>query len=118
MGSCGNEHWHIQCTFPHDYFLFCELSYSAIQKCVAKPLRKHSWVVCLFLSRNVEELLIRVLIIILSQVAKLMQPSVIWIGEAEKMFYKKVPKEEKEVFLSKTLNMVLFVWQLKAYVCV
>lgn len=31
-----------------------------------------------------------------------MQPSVIWIGEAEKMFYKKVPKEEKEVFLSKT----------------
>ncbi len=26
-----------------------------------------------------------------------MQPSVIWIGEAEKMFYKKVPKEEKEV---------------------
>lgn len=30
-----------------------------------------------------------------------MQPSVIWIGEAEKMFYKKVPKEEKEVFLGK-----------------
>lgn len=27
-----------------------------------------------------------------------MQPSVVWIGEAEKMFYKKVPKEEKEVF--------------------
>jgi len=26
-----------------------------------------------------------------------MQPSVIWIGDAEKMFYKKVPKEEKEV---------------------
>ena len=26
-----------------------------------------------------------------------MQPSVIWVGDAEKMFYKKVPKEEKEV---------------------
>ena len=26
-----------------------------------------------------------------------MQPSVVWIGDAEKMFYKKVPKEEKEV---------------------
>lgn len=37
-----------------------------------------------------------------------MQPSVIWIGEAEKMFYKKVPKEEKEVFLSKwQLNSVM-----------
>lgn len=46
-----------------------------------------------------------------------MQPSVIWIGEAEKMFYKKVPKEEKEVFLSKMLNMVLLVWQLKARLC-
>ncbi|KAI4872327.1 hypothetical protein NFI96_027755 [Prochilodus magdalenae] len=31
------------------------------------------------------------------KVARLMQPSVIWIGEAEKMFYKKVPKEEKEL---------------------
>lgn len=31
------------------------------------------------------------------QVARLMQPSVIWIGDAEKMFYKKVPKDEKEV---------------------
>ncbi|KAJ8336500.1 hypothetical protein SKAU_G00377200 [Synaphobranchus kaupii] len=30
------------------------------------------------------------------KVAKLMQPSVIWIGGAEKMFYKKVPKEEKD----------------------
>ncbi|KAG9332190.1 hypothetical protein JZ751_015553 [Albula glossodonta] len=30
------------------------------------------------------------------KVAKLLQPSVIWIGGAEKMFYKKVPKEEKE----------------------
>lgn len=27
----------------------------------------------------------------------MVQPSVIWIGDAEKMFYKKVPKEEKEV---------------------
>ncbi|XP_036375389.1 dynein regulatory complex protein 11-like [Megalops cyprinoides] len=31
------------------------------------------------------------------KVAKLMQPSVIWIGGAEKMFYKKVPKEEKDL---------------------
>lgn len=29
--------------------------------------------------------------------ARLFQPSVIWIGNAEKNFYKKVPKEEKEV---------------------
>ncbi|KAF7668345.1 hypothetical protein LDENG_00020550 [Lucifuga dentata] len=34
---------------------------------------------------------------IVFKVARLMQPSVIWIGEAEKMFYKKVPKEEKEL---------------------
>ncbi|XP_051965419.1 dynein regulatory complex protein 11 isoform X2 [Xyrauchen texanus] len=31
------------------------------------------------------------------KVARLMQPSVVWIGEAEKMFYKKVPKDEKEL---------------------
>uniref|UniRef100_A0A8C7XE57 IQ motif containing with AAA domain 1 n=1 Tax=Oryzias sinensis TaxID=183150 RepID=A0A8C7XE57_9TELE len=31
------------------------------------------------------------------KVARLLQPSVIWIGDAEKMFYKKVPKEEKEL---------------------
>ncbi|XP_076860476.1 dynein regulatory complex protein 11 isoform X2 [Brachyhypopomus gauderio] len=30
------------------------------------------------------------------KVARLLQPSVVWIGDAEKMFYKKVPKEEKE----------------------
>ncbi|GAB5568942.1 IQ and AAA domain-containing protein 1-like isoform X1 [Prionailurus iriomotensis] len=30
-------------------------------------------------------------------VAQLLQPSVIWIGNAEKNFYKKVPKEEKEM---------------------
>uniref|UniRef100_A0A452GM39 ATPase AAA-type core domain-containing protein n=1 Tax=Gopherus agassizii TaxID=38772 RepID=A0A452GM39_9SAUR len=30
------------------------------------------------------------------KVARLMQPSVIWIGNAEKIFYKKVPKEEKQ----------------------
>ncbi|XP_056629458.1 dynein regulatory complex protein 11-like [Triplophysa dalaica] len=30
-------------------------------------------------------------------VARLMQPSVIWIGDAEKMFYKNVPKDEKEL---------------------
>ncbi|XP_060788741.1 dynein regulatory complex protein 11 [Neoarius graeffei] len=31
------------------------------------------------------------------KVAKLMQPSVVWIGDTEKMFYKKVPKDEKEL---------------------
>uniref|UniRef100_A0A3Q1F917 IQ and AAA domain-containing protein 1-like n=1 Tax=Acanthochromis polyacanthus TaxID=80966 RepID=A0A3Q1F917_9TELE len=31
------------------------------------------------------------------KVARLLQPSVIWVEDAEKMFYKKVPKEEKEL---------------------
>ncbi|KAJ8350528.1 hypothetical protein SKAU_G00256580 [Synaphobranchus kaupii] len=31
------------------------------------------------------------------QVARVLQPSVIWIGDAEKTFYKKVPKPEKEM---------------------
>ncbi|XP_053360215.1 dynein regulatory complex protein 11-like [Clarias gariepinus] len=31
------------------------------------------------------------------KVARLMQPSVVWIGDADKMFYKKIPKEEKEL---------------------
>ncbi|KAM4738665.1 dynein regulatory complex protein 11 isoform 2-T2 [Anableps anableps] len=31
------------------------------------------------------------------KVARLLQPTVIWIGDAEKMFYKKVPKEEQEL---------------------
>ncbi|XP_028259823.1 dynein regulatory complex protein 11 [Parambassis ranga] len=31
------------------------------------------------------------------KVARLLQPSVIWVDDAEKMFYKKVPKEEKEL---------------------
>uniref|UniRef100_A0A3B4FER6 IQ and AAA domain-containing protein 1-like n=1 Tax=Pundamilia nyererei TaxID=303518 RepID=A0A3B4FER6_9CICH len=31
------------------------------------------------------------------KVARLMQPSVIWIEDAEKMFYRKIPKEEKEL---------------------
>uniref|UniRef100_UPI0037E85F5E dynein regulatory complex protein 11 isoform X1 n=2 Tax=Semicossyphus pulcher TaxID=241346 RepID=UPI0037E85F5E len=34
---------------------------------------------------------------IVFKVARLLQPSVIWIEDAEKMFYKKVPKEEKEL---------------------
>uniref|UniRef100_A0A8D2ZQ37 AAA+ ATPase domain-containing protein n=1 Tax=Scophthalmus maximus TaxID=52904 RepID=A0A8D2ZQ37_SCOMX len=34
---------------------------------------------------------------IVFKVARLLQPSVIWIGDAEKMFYKKIPKEEKEL---------------------
>ncbi|KAF3835137.1 hypothetical protein F7725_027695, partial [Dissostichus mawsoni] len=33
----------------------------------------------------------------LNTAGKLLQPSVIWIEDAEKMFYKKVPKEEKEL---------------------
>lgn len=35
--------------------------------------------------------------LLLTQVAKLLQPSVICIEDTEKIFYKKVPKEEKEV---------------------
>lgn len=31
------------------------------------------------------------------QVARVLQPSVIWIGNTEKTFYKKVPKEERMV---------------------
>ncbi|XP_074491372.1 dynein regulatory complex protein 11 [Sebastes fasciatus] len=47
------------------------------------------------------------------KVARLLQPSVIWIEDAEKMFYKKVPKEEKELDpkrlkkdLSKSLKLI------------
>lgn len=36
-------------------------------------------------------------IVVFWQVARQLQPSVIWIGDAEKTFYKKVPKLEKEV---------------------
>ncbi|VTJ81642.1 Hypothetical predicted protein [Marmota monax] len=31
------------------------------------------------------------------KVARLLQPSVIWIGDAEKTFYKKIPKEERKM---------------------
>ncbi|KAM4874739.1 IQ and AAA domain-containing protein 1-like [Thomomys bottae] len=31
------------------------------------------------------------------KVARLLQPSVIWIGQAEKTFYKRIPKEEKKM---------------------
>lgn len=31
------------------------------------------------------------------QVARVYQPSVIWIGNTEKTFYKKIPKEERRV---------------------
>lgn len=41
-----------------------------------------------------------------SQVAKQLQPSVIWIGDTEKTFYKKVPRAEKEVNL-----LVVAEWQ-------
>lgn len=41
-----------------------------------------------------------------------MQPSVVWIGDAEKMFYKKVPKEEKEVTVT-TLPLVTYVVHLE-----
>ncbi|KAI1899773.1 hypothetical protein AGOR_G00065200 [Albula goreensis] len=44
------------------------------------------------------------------KVARLLQPSVIWIGDSEKTFYKKVPKTEKEMEpkrLKKDLQKVL-----------
>uniref|UniRef100_A0A2K5EG52 IQ motif containing with AAA domain 1 like n=1 Tax=Aotus nancymaae TaxID=37293 RepID=A0A2K5EG52_AOTNA len=34
---------------------------------------------------------------IVFKVARLLQPSVIWIGNAEKNFYKKIPKEDREI---------------------
>ncbi|XP_069100426.1 dynein regulatory complex protein 11-like [Pleurodeles waltl] len=39
---------------------------------------------------------LQMLVHMVMKVARFMQPSVIWIGNAEKVFYKKVPKEEKE----------------------
>lgn len=40
-----------------------------------------------------------------------MQPSVIWIGDAEKMFYKKVPRDEKEVRnVYNVTYVLLFLW--------
>ncbi|XP_054582235.1 IQ and AAA domain-containing protein 1-like isoform X2 [Eptesicus fuscus] len=40
---------------------------------------------------------VQMLVHMVFKVARLLQPSVIWIGNAEKNFYKKVPKEEKEM---------------------
>ncbi|KAM6452646.1 IQ and AAA domain-containing protein 1-like isoform 2-T2 [Liasis olivaceus] len=40
---------------------------------------------------------LQMLIHMVFKVARNLQPSVIWVGNAEKTFYKKVPKEEKEL---------------------
>ncbi|XP_025032972.1 IQ and AAA domain-containing protein 1-like isoform X2 [Python bivittatus] len=40
---------------------------------------------------------LQMLIHVVFKVARNLQPSVIWVGNAEKTFYKKVPKEEKEL---------------------
>ncbi|XP_074046229.1 dynein regulatory complex protein 11 [Macrotis lagotis] len=40
---------------------------------------------------------LQMMIHMVMKVARLLQPSVIWIGETEKTFYKKVPKHEKEM---------------------
>ncbi|XP_037691727.1 IQ and AAA domain-containing protein 1-like [Choloepus didactylus] len=40
---------------------------------------------------------VQMMVHIVFKVARLLQPSVIWIGNAEKNFYKKVPKEEREM---------------------
>ncbi|XP_034279359.1 LOW QUALITY PROTEIN: IQ and AAA domain-containing protein 1-like [Pantherophis guttatus] len=40
---------------------------------------------------------LQMLIHLVFKVARVLQPSVIWVGGAEKMFYKKIPKEEKEL---------------------
>lgn len=45
-----------------------------------------------------QKLKIHFFVNIFGQVARLLQPSIIWIKDTEKLFYKKVPKEEKEVF--------------------
>lgn len=47
---------------------------------------------------------------IFTQVARLLQPSVILIEDAEKMFYKKVPKEEKEVHQGSTIFFSIFIF--------
>ncbi|XP_078234378.1 IQ and AAA domain-containing protein 1-like [Pogona vitticeps] len=39
---------------------------------------------------------LQMLVHLVLKVARLLKPSVIWVGNAEKTFYKKVPKEEKE----------------------
>uniref|UniRef100_A0A670J961 IQ motif containing with AAA domain 1 like n=1 Tax=Podarcis muralis TaxID=64176 RepID=A0A670J961_PODMU len=39
---------------------------------------------------------LQMMIHLVFKVARLLQPSVIWVGDTEKTFYKKVPKEEKE----------------------
>ncbi|XP_037371775.1 IQ and AAA domain-containing protein 1-like [Talpa occidentalis] len=40
---------------------------------------------------------VQMLVHMVFKVARLLQPSVIWIGNAEKNFYRRVPKEEKEM---------------------
>uniref|UniRef100_A0ABM5GM31 IQ and AAA domain-containing protein 1-like n=1 Tax=Pogona vitticeps TaxID=103695 RepID=A0ABM5GM31_9SAUR len=40
---------------------------------------------------------LQMLVHLVLKVARLLKPSVIWVGNAEKTFYKKVPKEEKEL---------------------
>ncbi|XP_059789013.1 IQ and AAA domain-containing protein 1-like [Balaenoptera ricei] len=40
---------------------------------------------------------VQTLVHIVFKVARYLQPSVIWIGDAEKNFYKRVPKEDKEM---------------------
>ncbi|XP_014643105.1 PREDICTED: IQ and AAA domain-containing protein 1-like [Ceratotherium simum simum] len=40
---------------------------------------------------------VQMIVHIVFKVARLLQPSVIWIGNAEKNFYKRVPKEEQEM---------------------
>ncbi|KAJ7322745.1 hypothetical protein JRQ81_019032 [Phrynocephalus forsythii] len=40
---------------------------------------------------------LQMLVHLVLKVARLLKPSIIWVGNAEKTFYKKVPKEEKEL---------------------
>uniref|UniRef100_A0A8C9UUD4 IQ motif containing with AAA domain 1 like n=1 Tax=Spermophilus dauricus TaxID=99837 RepID=A0A8C9UUD4_SPEDA len=40
---------------------------------------------------------VQLMIHMVFKVARLLQPSVIWIGDAEKTFYKKIPKEERKM---------------------
>ncbi|XP_077159520.1 IQ and AAA domain-containing protein 1-like isoform X3 [Paroedura picta] len=40
---------------------------------------------------------LQMLVHLIFKVARALQPSVLWVGNAEKTFYKKVPKEEKEL---------------------
>nr|XP_020830581.1 IQ and AAA domain-containing protein 1 isoform X3 [Phascolarctos cinereus] len=55
---------------------------------------------------------LQMMIHMVMKVARLLQPSVVWIGETEKTFYKKIPKVEKEKLFRSLLYYLTREWQL------